>query len=50
MSESESELVVGRPELQHIDVDAFLFLVERTEDGDLLFAKESKASSTAIHY
>jgi len=49
LPESEFEFVVRRPELQYIDSDAFLFLAEGVEDGDLLFAPEGKASGTTVY-
>ena len=36
MSESKPEFVDGGPQLWRADVDAFLWVVERTEDGDIL--------------
>jgi hypothetical protein len=49
LPEPEFEFVVGRPELLEFDVDAFLFLVERTEDGNLLFKAKGATSGTTIH-
>lgn len=37
LPEPEHEFVAGGPELQYADIDALLFVVEGTEDGNLLF-------------
>jgi len=50
LPEPESEFVVGRPELFDPDVDAFLCLVEGTQDGDLLFETPGAASGATIHH
>lgn len=50
MPESESEFMVGGPQLQYADVDAFLWLAERVEDGHLLFAQTREASGATIHH
>jgi len=49
MPESESEPVVGGPQLQHVDVDAFLRMAERVENRDLLFAQTGEAQGATVH-
>ena len=49
MPKSESEPVVGGPQLQYADVDAFLRMAERVENRDLLFAQTGEAQGAAVH-
>ena len=49
MPKSEFELVDGRPELWCTNINAFLRMVERIEDWNILFEKKSEASGTTIY-
>ena len=50
MPESESESVVGGPQLQYVDIDAFLRMAEGVENRDLLFAQTGEAQGAAVHH
>ena len=47
---TEFEFMVRRPDVYDVDLDAFLFVVERTENGDLLFEEEGKTSGATVYH
>ena len=49
LSEPELESVAGGPQLQYAHVYAFLFVVERTEDGNLLFETQGATPGAEVH-
>ena len=49
MPEPEFEFVDRGPELQHVNIYAFLCVVQRTQNGHLLFAQESETPGTTVH-
>jgi len=49
LSEPEYEFVGTRPELRNIEFNAFSLVAEGTENGNILFEKESETSNAAVH-
>jgi len=49
MPESKSEFVARRPQLQLINVYAFLRVVQGFKDGNVLFETQRQTQGTAVH-
>jgi len=49
LSESEHELVDGRPELRGADIHAFLRMDQGAQNGHVLFEKKGTPPAAAVH-
>jgi hypothetical protein len=49
LPEPESKFVAGRTQLRKFDINALLFVVKGTEDGDLLFEAQGASPGTTVY-